>query len=77
MEIHFHYYFDDMSLEAESNRRRVIDATSRIFRQDAHACERVQAGLASGQYRAGPLHPRLERAVACFQRRVRDTLARL
>jgi choline monooxygenase len=75
VEVHFHYYFADTSDAAASARQRVIDATSRIFSEDARACERVQASYSSGQYRPGPLHPRLEKSVSHFQIRVRNTLA--
>jgi len=74
IDVHFQYFFSDLSEAAEPTRRRVIDATSSIFAEDVRACSRAQANYSNGSYRAGPLHERHEQAVAYFQSRVRDAL---
>ena len=75
IDVHFQYFFSDLGAASEATRARVINATSSIFAEDIRACERAQANYSSGDYRPGPLHERHERAVAYFQRRVREALA--
>jgi choline monooxygenase len=74
IEVHFQYFFPDSSAASEPLRRRVMDTTRSIFVEDMRACEQVQANYSSGAYRAGPLHPQHERAVAYFQDQVRSAL---
>jgi choline monooxygenase len=49
--------------------------TNAIQEEDVHICERVQQGLASGQYRAGRLCPRREAGVWHFHERLRSSYA--
>jgi len=69
--VHYHFFFSDMSPEAESARARVVEATSSIFWEDIAGCELVQANHPAIGFHSGPMHPRLEEAVAYFQRRIR------
>lgn len=72
--VRFDYFFADTSQAGEPTRSRVAGATKSIFLEDVRACERAQAGYASGSYRPGPLHPQHEQATAYFQSRVREAL---
>lgn len=75
-EVRFLFLIDPEVRIKSSNRQRVIDATFRIFGEDAAVLRRVQCNLASGMFESpGPLHPRLERATAYFQGLVREALA--
>jgi choline monooxygenase len=49
--------------------------TNAIQEEDVDICERVQQGLASGQYRAGRLCPRREAGVWHFHERLRSAYA--
>lgn len=72
--VDFAYYFADMSAANSPFRDQIAGATESIFGEDIDAAKRAQANYSSGAYRPGPLHPRLERAVAYFQARVRRAL---
>ena len=75
-EVRFLFLADPEVRIKSSSRQRVIDATFRIFEEDAAVLRRVQCNLASGMFESpGPLHPRLERATAYFQQMVREALA--
>ena len=63
------------SAGASGEHEQVIEATVRIFKEDAAVLRGVQANLASGMFeQPGPLHPRHERATAYFQQLVREAL---
>lgn len=73
-DIHYQYLFEDLSDRKAVDRRKVIDATAAIFRDDLAASRLVQINYDSGNYRPGPLHPDLERGVAYLQSRVRGAV---
>jgi choline monooxygenase len=75
-EIRFLFLADPAADVAPAERQRVIDATFRIFEEDAALLRRVQSSFSSGMFDSpGPLHPRHEEATAYFQRLVREKLA--
>lgn len=75
IDVHFHYFFADVSEQTAPTRARVIEATSSIFAEDVRACARAQVNYASGLYVPGPFHPQHEKAVAYFHDRVRQALS--
>lgn len=77
IDVHFQYFFSDLSEATEPMRQRVIAATSSIFAEDVRACARAQKNYSAGVYSPGPLHERHEQAVAYFQSRVRDALGKI
>ena len=52
----------------------MVDMSNVTLDEDQAMVEVVQANLDSGAYRPGPLSPRHERALAWFQKRIRDDL---
>jgi choline monooxygenase len=71
----YDFYFSDLSAQSEATRRRAIDTTCGIVREDFGICEHTQMNYASGGYTAGPLSPRHERSVDYFQGLVRAAIA--
>jgi choline monooxygenase len=74
-EIIYDFYFADVSAESEASRRRTIDTTCGIVREDFGICEHTQKNYASGAYIPGPLSPRHEKSVDYFQSLVRAAIA--
>ncbi len=74
-EILYDFYFADTSAETEPVRRRTIDTSCAIVREDFQVCEQTQKNYLSGAYRPGPLSPRHEQSVAYFQSKIKTALA--
>ena len=75
-EVCFLFLADPGADTAPIERRRVIDATFRIFAEDAALLRRVQSTFSAGMFDCpGPLHPKHEEATAHFQQMVREKLA--
>jgi len=74
-ELHYDFYFADVSAATAAERARTIEVNCGIVREDFGICEGTQQNYASGAYRPGPLSPRHEQSVAYFQSRVRAALA--
>jgi choline monooxygenase len=73
-EIIYDFYFADTSEATAAERRRTIDTTCGIVREDFEICEHTQKNYQSGAYRPGPLSPRHEQSVAYFQSKVQAAL---
>jgi len=73
-DILYDFYFTDTSTDADAVRRRTIDTTCGIVREDFGICETTQRNYSSGGYTSGPLSPRHEQSVAYFQQRVKAAL---
>jgi len=69
-EIIYDFYFADTSDTTEAERRRTIDTTCAIVREDFEICEHTQKNYQSGAYSPGPLSPRHEQSVAYFQSKI-------
>ncbi len=74
-QITYDFLFADHSDAAADTRRRTIDGTCAIVREDFEICEHTQQNYMSGGYLPGPLSPRHEQSVAYFQARVKQALA--
>jgi choline monooxygenase len=73
--ITYDFLFADRSDAAAQTRRRTIDGTCAIVREDFGICETTQRNYLSGAYRPGPLSPRHEQSVAYFQAMVAQAVA--
>jgi choline monooxygenase len=73
-DVTYDFYFADLSAQSEASRRRAIDTTCDIVREDFGICEHTQMNYASGGYTPGPLSPRHESSVGYFQGLVRKAL---
>ncbi len=73
-EIIYDFYFADTSPEGAADRRRTIDTSCGIVREDFEICEHTQLNYRSGAYTSGPLSPRHEQSVAYFQSRIHAAL---
>ena len=57
-QLHYHFYFSDLSTSTEVSRRETIEVNCGIVREDFGICESTQLNYASGAYSPGPLSPR-------------------
>ena len=73
-QLHYHFYFSDLSAGTEASRRETIEVNCGIVREDFGICESTQLNYASGAYSPGPLSPRHEQSVAYFQGKVKAAL---
>jgi choline monooxygenase len=74
VELRYCYLFKEISKEAETENRRVIDMSFTVTQEDVDICEIVQKNLKAGVYRQGELSPRHENGVAHFQQMVSDLI---
>jgi choline monooxygenase len=74
-ELHYDFYFADLSAESEASRRNTVETNCGIVREDFGICEHTQRNYASGAYTPGPLSPRHERSVAYFQGLVKSAVS--
>ena len=70
-ELIYNFYFADLSKENEAKCNKVMADNLEVIRQDFEVCINTQRNYESGGYRPGPLSPRHEAGVACFQKKLR------
>lgn len=68
------FHFADMSDAATAERRRTMEGTLAVVREDYEVCVTTHRNYAAGAYSAGPLSSRHEKGVHYFQERVRSSL---
>jgi choline monooxygenase len=71
---HYWFFFADTSGAAADDRRRSVEGTLAVVREDMQVCADTHRNYAAGAYTPGPLSSRHERGVHYFQTRVREAL---